>query len=191
MLHPEATHRRGNWTDITRYLQDVWDGARERGEPLFWDQVAHDKPRWHSLLDLSLKAQQVEGSLWYPDLNTVDLRGRQLLVTDSVYQLFPVRHFPLEEAYEGSLCVADQVDAYHALEGWLFSTDGSCHHSEGGYAVVVRPPPEERSTLLIRREYIPAPCTDTKAEVRALTALIMIGDLLRQAPLAHTYTCNE
>ena len=38
MPNPDAKHRRGNWTDITRDLQDVWDAARERGEPLFWDE---------------------------------------------------------------------------------------------------------------------------------------------------------
>ena len=84
------------------------------------------------------------------------------------------------------------MDAYHTLEVWLFATDGSCRHSEGGYAVVVRLPPEERSTLLIRRAYIPAPYTNTKAEIRALAeALIMIGDLLRQTPLAHVTVLSD
>ena len=71
-------------------------------------------------------------SLWYPE--------RQLLVVGRRFLLLPMRHFPVEELYDSSICVVPDTDAYQHLSGWVIATDGSSRSNLGGFSVVIQPP---------------------------------------------------
>ena len=158
MLHPDVRHLRGNWTDTDRYLQDQWYRMRPRGDPLFWDEIAQDRARWKLLLQDLLRDSGFRDGQWYPALDAIELCGRQLLVTDTSYQLLPARHFPPEDLFETSFKVVPQVDAYDVQDGWHFACDGSSQNEEGGYAVVIRPPGQAHEAFIIRRGMVPSPC---------------------------------
>ena len=177
MVHPDVTRTRGNRPDITLFLQRFWDDhGRDplHAEPLFWTEAAQDRHRWKRFIACLLGACGYAQSLWYPDLSLVDLHERQLLVVGRKFFLLPMRHFPVEELYDNSLCVVPDTDAYQDLSGWIVATDGSSRLNIGGFAVVIQPPGADQ--LLIRRGYIPAPCTNTKAE---LIALQVACDMIR------------
>ena len=104
-----------------------------------------------------------------------------LLAGDSSYSLScaagrgsKLRHFPIEELYDSSICVVSDTDAYEGLSGWVVATDVSSGAHLGGYAVVIQPPCSLQ--VLIRRGHIPARCTNTKAE---LIALQVACDMIR------------
>ena len=190
--HPDVRHLRGNWTDTVRYLQDQWDRIRPRGDPLFWDEIAQDRARGKLLLQDLLQDQGFRDGQWYPALDAIDLCGRQLLVTHTSYQLFPARHFFLEDLFETSFKVVPQVDAYDVQGGWLFACDGSSQNDEGRYAVVIIPPREAHEALIIPRGMVPSPCTNNKAEIQALTmCLAMVASLLARHPLAEVVVLTD
>ena len=190
MVHSDVTRTRGNRPDITLFLQRFWDDhGRDplRAEPLFWTEVAQDRNRWKEFIACLLGVCGYARSLWFPDLSLVDLHERQLLVVGKKFLLLPMRHFPIEELYESSICVVPDTDAYHDLSGWVVATDGSCRSNIGGFAVVIQPPGADQ--LLIRRGYIPSPCTNTKAELIALqVACDMVRVLQSRIPEEHSVT---
>ena len=177
-------------TTRTRDLQKFWDDHgrdRRRGEPLFWPDAALDRSRWKELTSCLLSTCGYSRSLWYPDLNLVDLHERQLLVVGRRFHLLPMRHFPIEELYDGSICVVPDTDAYQDLLGWVVATDDSSRSGLGGFAVVIQPP--DSSRVLIRRGHIPSPCANTKAELVALqVACDMVRVLLPRLPEDHPIT---
>ena len=94
--------------------------------------------------------------------------------------------------YDVSFLVVPQVDAYQRIDGWLFAIDGSCQAREGGYSVVVRTPATLGSRIIIRRAYVSSPCTNTKAEILALTeAFRMICALQEHSPLSEVSVMSD
>ena len=97
------------------------------------------------------------------------------------FHLLPMRHFPIEELHDASIHVLPDTDAYQHLFGWIVATDGRSRNHLGGFAVVIQPPGSPQ--CLIRRGHIPAPCTNTKAELIALqVACDMLYCLRRHLP---------
>ena len=136
MVHFDVTRTRGSRPDITLLLQRFWDDhGRDplRAEPLFWPDVALDRSRWMEFVSCLLDACGYARSLWYPDLALVDLHERQLLVVGRKFLLLPMRHFPVEELYDSSICVVPDTDAYQDLSGRVVATDGSSRSNLGGF----------------------------------------------------------
>ena len=97
-----------------------------------------------------------------------------------------MRHFPIEELYDDCLRVVPETDAYSDLGAWVIATDGSSRNGHGGFSVVLQAPHQQ--SCVIRRGYIGPPCTNTKAEPKALqVAFEMIRTLLPRTPFGTTF----
>ena len=74
----------------------------------------------------------------------------------------------------------------------LRGTDGSRQAQEGGYSVIVRTPPRPESRIIVRRAYVPPPCTNTKAEILALTeAFHTVRALQEHSPLSEVAVMSD
>ena len=161
---------RQNHPDVSVYLQKLWDVLREPGDNLFWETQARDRVSWKQFTS---KVSSHLGS----NLHEVDLFHCQLLVVGPAFHLLPMRHFPMEDLYDSCLRVVPETDAYSDLGAWVIPTDGSCRNGHGGFCVVLQAP--HQKSCVKRSGYLAAPCTNRRAELRALhTAFEMIRILL-------------
>ena len=145
----------------------AWLKERGAGQPLNWTEAAQNRAQWRDVLQAWLASKNLPstGQLWDP--TKVDLLGRQVLQIGWRFQLLPMRHVPIEEAYDSPLRVVEIDEADHATPVVQIATDGSCRTGTGGFAAVLKAPYADIETAIVGRGRMPGESTNIMAEVRA------------------------
>ena len=83
------------------------------------------------------------------------------------FSLLPMRHVPIEEAYDSPLRIIELGQQEYASQAVQIATDGSSRRQQGGFAAILLSPYANMKTAIVGRGAMPGTCTNVLAEVRA------------------------
>ena len=127
---------------------------------------------WELAAQERLHDQGFPAGKWYADLHQVDLHQQQVLVVGQCFHLLPMRHFRVEELFDSSFATVPDTDAYSDLQGWVLALARVMLALRLLFSHLLSPAASSR------RGCIGRPCTNTRAEIRALIAAFRMLRLL-------------
>ena len=115
-LRAEGVFRRqvGYWPHSARFLQLAWDKIKQPHQPLEWVEAARDMQLWKDSFCTWAVARHLPTQGQLDDVMSVDLLGRQVLQVGRQFMLLPMRHVPVEEAYDAPFRIVQVADDEHA-----------------------------------------------------------------------------
>ena len=170
----------GNWPNACRFLQTLRNKLRPFGSPHLWDDASLDRHTWREFVNSWLSKRNLHPSIYYEQLQHVDLHGRCLLQVGETFKLLPMRHLPVEDPYPSSFISVPVPHDDDDLQVLQVCSDGSSRNRKGAFGVVVLPPYGDMDTAVICQGRVQGDCTNIRAEVlAAVRALKMILELRR------------
>ena len=168
-MHAEGIVRRqvGNWPNAVRFLHLAWSKIREPGQPVQWVDAALDRQAWKTGFVMWAQSKGIPAQGQLEDVMHVDLLGRQVLQVGKQFMLLPMRHVPVEEAYDAPFRVVHLAEDDMVAPVVQIASDGSAKEGRGGFAAILLSPYAPIETAIAGKGLMPGSATNIAAEVRA------------------------
>ena len=186
LLHGAEVRRQlGYWPNHNRFLQFLWEQARQPGQPLSWQIGAQDRQLWRQWAEEVMQSKGVFQQGFYASLRHVDLNlhGRCLVQHHHGYHLLPVRLEPVEPPYPSPYVDVRAPPLRRLARLWTLSAVSLTDADNGtvSVAMVIQPPNKNVRASWVRRERMIAPRSHQAAH-ELLVGLKLIKTVLESNP---------
>ena len=130
-------------------------------------EAARDRQLWKDGFGMWAVARHLPTQGQLDDVMKVDLLGRPVLQVGRQFMLLPMRHVPVEEAYDAPFRIVHVADEEHVACVVQVASDGSAKDSRGGFAAVMLTQYSEVESAIAGKGLMPGSSTNISAEIRA------------------------